>query len=122
MSTVVKIIDSYKGPNGISMEKLRAVWRTVRPQDAPEAATVCLLDLCDEVDRLRTQKEAVIRDRETALTLAARERDANEALREAARDALHTLEFCKTDEPEWQACSVELLRKALSQEPKEGGT
>jgi hypothetical protein len=100
MSTVVKIIDSYKGPNGISMEKLRAVWRTVRPQDAPEAATVCLLDLCDEVDRLRTQKEAVIRDRETALTL----------------------EFCKTDEPEWQACSVELLRKALSQEPKEGGT
>ncbi len=52
MPTVVKIVPSFRGVDGVALEKVRAFWRTNRPEANPELATVCILDLCDEVERL----------------------------------------------------------------------
>lgn len=54
--TVVRIVKQMKTIDGLlSTDSIREFWRKTKPSAAPDSATVNLLDLCDEVDRLRTQ-------------------------------------------------------------------
>jgi hypothetical protein len=53
--TVVRIVPQMKTASGLSVDSIREFWRRTKPEEAPDSATVNLLDLCDEVDRLRMQ-------------------------------------------------------------------
>ena len=55
--TVVKIVPQMKSGDGLDTGVIREFWRKTKPAAAPDSATVNILDLCDEVDRLRTQVE-----------------------------------------------------------------
>lgn len=63
MPTFVKIVPSFREVDGLALEKIRKFWRTNKPEANPELATVCILDLCDEVERL-LKENAELRERQ----------------------------------------------------------
>ena len=57
--TVVKIVSQMKTGDALNTTAIREFWRRTKPAAAPDNATVNIIDLCDEVDRLRNQVETM---------------------------------------------------------------
>lgn len=53
--TVVKIVSQMKTGDALNTTAIREFWRKTKPAAAPDNATVNIIDLCDEVDKLRGQ-------------------------------------------------------------------
>lgn len=54
--TTVKIVPSMRAVDGsLDVSRMTYFWSRNRVEDNPEVASVCLLDLCTEVQKLRTE-------------------------------------------------------------------